>query len=180
MNLCCPSCGAEMTLDVLIAHADARDAMMAALQLPAPLAKLLVQYLTLFRPAKRQLSWSRVGSILGELRGPIVDARLERNGRTWPAPHDYWRAALEQMVALRDQEKLRLPLKSNGYLFEVIVGMSDKAEAKAESQREDRCRGVTATASPAHKVALKKAEVAVAPMPEDLRQQFAKRGGGEQ
>jgi hypothetical protein len=39
-----------MTLDVLVAHEGAREAVLAALQLPAPIGKLLVQYLAMFRP----------------------------------------------------------------------------------------------------------------------------------
>jgi hypothetical protein len=171
-----------MTLDVLIAHDAAREAVRVALQLPAPLAKLLLQYLALFRPGKRQLSWARVGAILGELREPIATAQLQRNGRSWPAPVEYWRAALEQMVQLRDQEKLRLPLKSNGYLFEVIVGMSDKVEAAAEAKREAARRGITGNAPAAYQPApkLKAAAASLAPMPEGVRERFVKRkAGGE-
>lgn len=124
-----------MTIDVLIAHEGARAAVLAALQLPAPLGKLLLQYLAMFRPAKRQLSWERVGALLEELRAPIAAAQIERHGRTWPAPIEYWKAGLEQMVQLRDAKKLQLPLKSHGYLLEVIAGMSNKAEAKGETHR---------------------------------------------
>lgn len=132
-----------MTIDVLIAHEGAREAVLTALQLPAPIGKLLVQYLAMFRPPRRQLSWERVGTILGELRDPLAAAQIERHGRAWPAPLEYWKAALEQMVQLRDQGKLQLPLKSHGYLLEVIAGMSGKDEAKAEKNREvSRATGV--------------------------------------
>lgn len=134
-----------MTIDVLIAHEGARAAVLAALQLPAPLGKLLVQYLAMFRPPKRQLSWERVSTILEELRAPIAGAQIERHGRVWPAPQEYWRAALEQMVQLRDQKKLQLPLKSHGYLLEVIAGMSNKAEEKAEARGDTiRASGMSA------------------------------------
>ena len=143
MKISCPACGAEMTLDVLVAHEGAREAVLTALQLPAPLGKLLVQYLAMFRPGRRQLSWERVGTILGELRSPIERAQIERNGRAWPAPLDYWKAALEHMVQLRDAGKLQLPLKSHGYLLEVIAGMANKAEGKAEAQDNARRGGQT-------------------------------------
>lgn len=125
-----------MSLDVLLAHEGAREAVLAALQLPAPLGKLLVQYLAMFRPRKRQLSWERVSALLEELRVAIAAAQIQRNGRAHAAPLEYWKEALEHMVQLRDQGKLQLPLKSHGYLFEVIVGRSEKAGAKAESARE--------------------------------------------
>lgn len=112
MKLCCPACGSVFSLDVLLASESARGAVMSALELPAPLGKLLIQYIALFRPAQRQLSFDRVARLLEELRQPISDAKIERNGRLWPAPLDTWRAAITEMLALRDTQKLRLPLLS--------------------------------------------------------------------
>lgn len=170
MNLACPGCGAEMTLDVLIGHEGAREAVLAALQLPAPLGKLLVQYLAMFRPRKRQLSWARVSALLEELRVPIAAAEISRNGRTWPAPLEYWRAALEHMVLLRDQGKLQLPLKTHGYLLEVIVGMSDKAERKAEGDRELHRAGQAAHKPASHTLVRREPSAAPAEMPAHVRQ----------
>lgn len=135
MRLNCPACGATASLDVLIGNDGAREAVMAALQIPAPIGKLLVQYVALFRPAQRQLSFDRVANILGELLPMIEAAKIERNGRTWPAPLDYWKAALEDMLAKRD--KLTLPLKSHGYLLEVISGLANKAEGVQETKAEE-------------------------------------------
>ncbi len=171
MRLSCPACGAEMTLEVVLAHDGARDAVLAALKLPAPLGKLLIQYLAMFRPAKRQLSWERVGAILGDLQGPIEQAQIERGGRAWPAPVEYWRAALEQMVQLRDAGRLQLPLKSHGYLFEIIAGLANKAEAKAEAGDHARRAGITPVGSHAsHRPALRVESVPGVPMPESVRE----------
>ena len=134
MKLNCPSCGAVMSLDVLISNDGAREAVMAALALPAPLGKLLVQYIALFRPAQRQLSFDRVKSLLTELAPMIEAARIERSARTWAAPLEYWKAAIEEMLAKRD--KLSLPLKSHGYLLEIIAGYANKAEGATETKRE--------------------------------------------
>lgn len=169
MRLSCPTCGAEMTLDVLVAHEGAREAVLTALQLPAPLGKLLVQYLAMFRPPKRQLSWERVATVLADLREPIAAARIERHGRTWPAPLEYWKAALEQMVLLRGEAKLQLPLKSHGYLLEIVAGMSGKAESKAEAAQEGRRAGHAGAAPLSFKPAEKIAPGPATPIPEHLR-----------
>ena len=134
MKLSCPSCGAIASLDVLIGHEGARDAVMVALKLPAPLGKLLIQYLTLFRPASRQLSMDRVASLLGDLLPSIEAAKIERSGRLWAAPVDSWKIALEEILAKRD--KLTLPLKSHGYLLEILAGMANKVEARIEEKTE--------------------------------------------
>lgn len=170
MKTSCPACGAAFSLDVLIGHEGARNAFMVALALPAPLGKLLVQYLCLFRPAKRQLSFDRATTLLCELQPMIDAARIERNGRTWSAPHDYWKLALEDMLAKRD--KLTLPLKSHGYLLEIIAGYSNKAEAKQESWNEDRKAGRTPIGGNANPVRTEPVEVAAKPrstIPEDVK-----------
>ena len=141
MKLACPACGSAFSLDVLMAIVGGREAVMTALQLPAPIGKLLVQYVALFRPPKRQLSLDRVGSLLAELLPMIEAARIERNGRTWTAPQDYWKQALEEMIAKRD--KLTLPLKSHGYLLAIIEGYGNKSEAKQEAATEARRAGHT-------------------------------------
>ncbi len=141
LKTACPACGASSSLDVLIAIEGAREAVKVALAMPAPLGKLLVQYLSLFRPKQRALSFERVATLLGELQPMIRDGKITRNGRIWSAPQDYWQRALEEMHAKRD--KLTLPLKGHGYLLAIIEGYSNKAEAQAEQQHEDRKAGRT-------------------------------------
>ncbi len=135
-----------MSLDTLLASEGAREAVMTALQLPAPLGKALVQYLALFRPAlrpgsgqaQRQLSFDRVNSLLSELLPLIQSGKFERNGRLWAAPVESWRQGIEEMLAKRDG--LTLPLKSHGYLLTIIAGYADKTEARAEARAEERQR----------------------------------------
>ncbi len=141
MKLSCPACGSLSSLDALLGNEGAREAVMAALAFPAPLGKLMVQYLGLFRPAQRQLSFDRVASLLNELLPMIQAGMIWRSGRIWSAPQEYWRMGLEEMLAKRD--KLTLPLKSHGYLITIIEGYSSKAEAKQEAHTEAQRGGHT-------------------------------------
>lgn len=136
MKLKCPACGAVASLDVLLSHDGARDAVLAAGQLPPPLAKLVFQYLGLFRPAKRELSFDRLATLLSELVEPISQHQVQRHGRIWPATDEMWSTALADMLTKRDAGKLDLPLKSHGYLFEVVASYSNRQEAKEESRTE--------------------------------------------
>ena len=120
MQIRCPSCGAEMSLDAVIDNDAAAQALTLALSI-TPLGKLIVRYLAMFRPAKSKLSWPRVVTLLGELMPMIESQRIERNGSLYEAPHDVWCAAIEQMLATRDAGRLQIPLKSHGYLLEVII-----------------------------------------------------------
>jgi hypothetical protein len=174
VKLSCPGCGAEMTLDVLISSESARAAVLSAMQLPAPLGKLILSYLTLFRPPKRQLTWDRLATLLEELQAPIAAAQLVRNGQTCAAPLEYWKAAFEQMAQLRDGGRLQLPLKSHGYLFEVVAGISNKAAGAAEKAVDARRAGHAAHAPASFAPAPKGPVAPVAPIPEEIRGKYVK------
>jgi len=134
VKLVCPCCGATLSIEALLTDGAARETVAAALALPAPLGDRVLRYLALFRPASRALSWDRAGKLLHELLGPIKAAQVERNGRAWAAPLPLWEQAFDQMLANR--ETLRLPLKGHGYLFEVVAGLANTAEGRAEAKRE--------------------------------------------
>jgi len=120
MKTRCPSCGATVSLDALIAHEGARDALMAAFRLSGPLGAALVRYLALFRPDTRELSMDRVGKLLGELVPDIQSGRIVRSGQVFDAPPEAWIWAVEQALIARETGRLKTPLKSHGWLHEVI------------------------------------------------------------
>lgn len=136
MRVSCPSCGAELTLDVLIAHEGARRAVAAAMQVSAPLAHRLMHYIALFRPAQRQLTMERVASLLEELLPAITAQRVERNGTRYDTTTDDWKAALDQVLANRDAGLIKLPLKSHGYLIAVLAEQREKWLRSEENRRE--------------------------------------------
>lgn len=142
MKLTCPACGSTSSLDALIGHEAARSSLVLALE-QTPVGKRLIRYIALFRPAQRQLSWDRVAALLGELLDMTRDARIERHGRVWAAPAEAWVAAIDEIMTRRDENKLTLPLKSHGYLLEIITGQAGKVEAAAETRKEAGARGAT-------------------------------------
>jgi hypothetical protein len=125
MLIKCPACGASASLDALIDDEPAAQALMLALKL-SPVGRSLVKYLGLFRPAKRQLSWSKVVTLLGELTPMIESQRISRNGVIYEAPMAVWEVAIDKVLMMRDSGKLATPLKSHGYLLEIIVTEAGK------------------------------------------------------
>ena len=95
MRVTCPACGAENSLDGLIGHDGARAALAELAAISGPLAGAVLRYLALFRPAKSRLSFDRVAGLLAELRPMILDARIERRGRVYPAPRETWIGAID-------------------------------------------------------------------------------------
>jgi hypothetical protein len=125
MLIKCPACGASASLDALIDDEPAAQALMLALKL-SPVGRSLVRYLGLFRPAKRQLSWSKVVTLLGELTPMIESQRISRNGVVYEVPMAVWEVAIDKVLMMRDSGKLATPLKSHGYLLEIIVTEAGK------------------------------------------------------
>lgn len=150
-QVCCPNCRAVMSMDVLFAEDAPREALNAIIDAhPAgdSFVKPLLRYIGLFAPAKSQMSHSRVASLVSELAPMIRAAQIERHGRTWVCPIEYWRQGFEHMLAQRDQGRLTLPLKSHGYLFEVLAGLSDKTESRTESHTERQRQGHAGLGTP--------------------------------
>jgi hypothetical protein len=116
-----------LSLDALLAHEGAREALMLAFKLSTPLGSALVRYLALFRPEARELTMDRVAKLLGELLPDLQAQRITRNGQQHEAPLDAWLWAIDQAMAAREAGRLTLPLKSHGWLYEVISSWRPQA-----------------------------------------------------
>jgi hypothetical protein len=140
----CPACQTEMGLEALLGTDDARGVVELLARMPGTpaLRKAALRYVGLFAPGKQRLRWGRVESLLGELVAMMETGRIERNGRTWAAPLDYWQAAFDAVIG---NPNLRRPLKSHGYLLEVLAGQSDRIEAQAEQRVEQTRQGHAGT-----------------------------------
>ncbi|HHX2508326.1 TPA: hypothetical protein ACU8BE_001449 [Neisseria subflava] len=120
MNVKCPNCGAVHSLDALINDAEASAVLKAVLEMDAELGKAAIRYIGLFRPAKSQLSWARTAKLLNELLPMIKAQEAVRDGICFPAPAEAWIHGFNETVNARDQGRLKLPLKSHGYLLEIV------------------------------------------------------------
>jgi hypothetical protein len=147
VKLRCPACHAEASIEAYLGADAARGALVRALKMPAPLAPLLAQYLAMFRPEKRALSFERVDALLAELFVMIDSGQVSLNRNLRAAPLALWRQGLEHMVELRSRAtevppraSLQLPLKTHGYLTTVVHGMAEKIAAAAESKHEAESR----------------------------------------
>ena len=132
MKVKCPSCGASLSLDVLIAHDEARDALVALSGISDELVKACLKYLTLFRPAERDLTFARVAKLVGEIAPMIRAGEISRNRQTYPAPREAWVWAFNRCLEARDAGKLKPPLTSHGYLLENITFWSPEKTAGME------------------------------------------------
>ncbi len=144
MVIKCFACGASGSLDMFMDNEAATKALMLALDI-TNVGQPLVKYLGLFRPAKRQLSWSRVLVLLSELTPLIKAQRIERDRVVYDVPMAVWEVALDKVLAMRDSGKLALPLKTHGYLFEIIVTEVTKASHNGSVAVSDNQPPITNT-----------------------------------
>lgn len=129
MRTRCPNCGTTLSLDALIAHDGARDALGIAFKLSGSLGHALVRYLGLFRPETRELTMDRVAKLLGELLPDVQAQRIERGGQVFEAPPECWLWAIDQTLAARETGRLVTPLKGHGWLYQVMTQYQPHAVA---------------------------------------------------
>lgn len=135
-DLHCPVCGTELDLaTVFAAHVD-QQALERLVNAGFPIGSYLLRYISLHKPPKQALTLRKKFKLLAELLPDLERQRIARAGREWVAPKANWALAIDQMVHTAHTGGLDLPLKGHGYLYAVLQGMADKAEASAEQQAE--------------------------------------------
>lgn len=143
----CPNCGAANSLDSLVSDAEAAEVLKMLLELDADIGKAAIRYIGLFRPAKSQLSWARTAKLLNELLPMIKAQEAARDGVCFPAPVEAWIHGFNETVNARDQGRLKTPLKSHGYLHEILAGWVGQSSAGNQTNQSNRRAALPANPS---------------------------------
>lgn len=144
-DLSCPACGAELDMAVLFSHQEDHQALARLIAVSVPLGARVMQYIGLHTPAKQRLTAAKKIKLLMQLLPDLERQAVSRNGREWAVPLALWAQAIDGMLATRDAGRLDLPLKGHGYLYAVLQGLADKAEAAVEAKTEADKRTGAAT-----------------------------------
>ncbi|WP_439235164.1 hypothetical protein [Lonepinella koalarum] len=118
MKCKCPACGAVLSLDVLLQHEQASQAVFSALSINGEFGRLAVQYLGLFRPEKTMLTMERLAKVLNELLDIVNAGGFKRNGQQVNTSLDSWIDGLN--AVLTNRHAIKRPLTSHNYLLEVV------------------------------------------------------------
>lgn len=140
MKIVCPNCQCTYDLAAALELQGARAAVVSAMSLTGDLGRLLAHYVGMFKPAKKALSFERLERLLAEIVPQIEGQVVLRRGAEIPAPRDLWVMALRTMVEQRDSGKLELPLKTHGYLLEIVATHAQRGAAKQEREVETALR----------------------------------------
>lgn len=141
MKCKCPNCYATGSLEMFTSD-EASQAFASVLNLTGELAKPLIKYLGLFRSENRDLSFSRTAKLINEIAPDIVAGQIQRNRQTYPAPKKAWIWAINIMLERREQGLLQLPLKTHGYLYEVISSYKPEDSVKYQPEQTTVTRPV--------------------------------------
>lgn len=126
MNITCPSCGTNGSLELFLADTEFRKAVLTAAELPSNTGALVLRYIGLFRPGKRQLTAARATKLLGEVFDLIQADEVKLGQQSEKVLSHTWQRALE---AVLNSEKLTLPLKNHNYLIKIALNMVNHYEA---------------------------------------------------
>ncbi|MCX7563757.1 hypothetical protein OS176_09470 [Xanthomonadaceae bacterium XH05] len=140
MRVSCPCCATEFPIEAGMIEADGKRlaAMLAGME-PA-LARAVLGYLRLFKPAKQGLRLARAVKIVQELNELVDAGRVcadERAGVWRQAPVALWVAGIEQLLVT---PPAGLPLGGHNYLRKVVFTLAEKHEAEAEKRLEENRR----------------------------------------
>ena len=134
MKCRCQNCGAVASLDLLVSNEEARDALIAITMMSDELTRAAIKYIGMFRPANKDLKWSRVAKLLNEIMPMITSETVTRGGVTKKATRDMWLDGIKECIAARDMGRLSLPLKTHGYLLEIVSNMQYKEGATKDGR----------------------------------------------
>lgn len=167
-TLRCPGCGGEMSIDILLSHNALRQAIVDLVEKGLSLGSLVMRYVGLFRPATNRMSPDRFCKLIEQLLPDVERNAITFKGREWSIPRAVWEQGFEAMLEKAGAKKLTLPLENHNYLYSVLVGIADKAEAVEETASEQERRHVRAPLTTAGPVSLA-AIVSKAGVPEHIR-----------
>lgn len=127
----CRDCGAKRPLADFADDAEVGGALAAALECPAPLARLIVPYLALHAPRGKAMQQRKLRRLLEELPPLLNAGTVTREGDTRPAPLAVWQQSLEDLLAEADSGKLDLPLSGHGLLISIAWRRAPRHQAPA-------------------------------------------------
>lgn len=146
-DLACPICGTHLDIGHLLVAAEDRAAFMRMLEVADPLKGYLARYVYLFAPPKTALTQRKQLRIILSLLPDLERRAIRHAGRDWVVPLKLWEQGIDQMLALRDADKLALPMTGHKYLYTILAALADRTEAKEEAQAEAAKRAPVASAA---------------------------------
>lgn len=134
IDILCPYCRNEFQLREGRNDPDWFELVDMINSLPAEVHKPLWQYIELFR-GKNRLRSSTMLKVVTHLAPMIKSATVMRGSIAYSVSPRQFAIAMNYLVE-QTPPTLSLPIKSNGYLLEMLASQTEKAAAKTEQAQE--------------------------------------------
>ncbi|MDD1606902.1 MAG: hypothetical protein LUQ18_00015 [Methylococcaceae bacterium] len=134
LPLLCPHCRHKFDLEQAFQEVDGCKFMEVLTRLPPRLVRPLYNYIKLFAPEKHVLTWTKALKLALELEPMIKEGQIKRNGQVFVIPQVVWADAMTYLVE-NPPATLTKPLKSNGYLFTVLIAKAEQAVINQAEQK---------------------------------------------
>jgi len=107
----------------LFANDESQRAFAQLAEISIPLGARVLQYLTLFTPARQRLTIPKQVKLLKQLLPDLKRQAITFKGRDWNVPLQAWALGIDQMLSARDAGRLDLPMSGHGYLYAILASM---------------------------------------------------------
>lgn len=133
MKLICPGCGATASAETMTNDEAARKTLGFICKMDPPLPVIVLPYLSLFRPEKSALGWSKALRLAQELAALVGKGHVQIEQKpARPCPARFWAQAMEEMLDRR--ERITRPLKNHNYLRDVAYTIAEREDAAVEKR----------------------------------------------
>lgn len=138
MNVGCPECGAQFPILSGLNDIAAREVAKIATDLPGRCGVWALQYLGLFRPPGRGVTWVRAKKLMTEIRTLIEAPEISwKQGRPLPNSPEAWQRAMEDLCC---RTGLRLPLGNHNLLRAIAYEKAEELDKARERHHETDVR----------------------------------------
>lgn len=139
MKLVCPACGAVASIEAWSGNADARQLVGIISEMPTSIARGVLPYIALFRPAVPQnergyrgLAWGKALRLASEIGTMVKETRIQWKGKpSRPIDITVWAMAIERVISNPPSD---LPLDHHNYLRSIAYRLANDTDRKMETE----------------------------------------------
>ncbi|MDQ7002626.1 MAG: hypothetical protein Q9N02_08095 [Ghiorsea sp.] len=144
MNITCPSCGCNGSLELFMADREFREAILSAADLPSNCGALVLRYIGLFRPMKRQLTPSRAAKLIAETLEFVTSSPTIFGKQEVHIPAYMWQRGLQ---AVLDKPNLTRPLKNHNLLIKIAITLATQRDHDSYTEENEPAPRAASTGS---------------------------------
>lgn len=145
----CQTCGTTAPIEWFLSETEHRQICAVLVELPKDVEKVVLHYLSLFRPVSgRALQAKKAARLLAEIKTMVATGHVQIDKKVArPCRPRIWAQAMEQMVERRD--RLSIPMPNHNYLKAIVYDLADQADIQGERTKNTALQHMRTRTEPA-------------------------------